>query len=96
MFPWKLYLYAGIFVAGSLLYLRLDYLAKENKKLSTALKSANERIVTLDKLLAVQRAIVEDERNLIDEIDKDKPENDGDTAPVLLNALRRLQREPAK
>ena len=87
----------GIIAAAYSLYLRVDYLARENDALSTALKTANERIVALDNIITAQRAIVEEERNQLDEIDKDtdKPEYDADTAPVLGNALNRLRKPPA-
>lgn len=94
----RLGLALAIFGAGAILYMRVNYLADRNEELSTALKSAIERNIALDTLLTAQRAVMEEERSLLDEVDKEKeekPENDADTAPVLLNALQRLRQPPA-
>lgn len=63
---------------------------EENKRLTNELKTANTTIESLDKLANAQRDIRNNERDLIDEIDRTDSAQDAPTAPVLLDAINRL------
>jgi hypothetical protein len=74
------------------LYLFYDYVGmkKEIIRLRDQVKSANSTITIIDNVAAADADILTIEREFTDAIDKEPKANDASTAPVLLNAIKRL------
>lgn len=87
----KIAVFFAVVAACVALYARMTYLEMENKRLSSELVRANRSILALDEALTKREAIRKKERTLIDAIESEPPEHDGDTAIVLRNAIKRLR-----
>jgi hypothetical protein len=84
-------LFFAVLAACGGLYWRMVYLEAQNIKLTSELVSANQTILALDNVVKAHNQIRETERNLIDDIEAAPNEHDAVTAPVLLDAINRLQ-----
>nr|DAQ81608.1 MAG TPA: Protein of unknown function (DUF2570) [Caudoviricetes sp.] len=82
---------AALIALGGGLWWHYTHTMAENKRLQAELSTANKTIAALDEAAKKHDAIRNKERDLIDEIDAAPAEADARTAPVLLDAIGRLQ-----
>lgn len=80
-------------ILGGFCYIVYDYetLKVDNKRLTSELTTANSTITALDQAAKDKAALQKKTDGLIDDIEKEPQSNDAPTAPVLLNAIKRLR-----
>lgn len=88
---WRLVVLGVCVAAIGGIFWRLSYLTNENSRLNGELNKANMTVAALDAAVTRQSALMDKERDLIDEIESAPDDDDGPVAPVLMRTISQLQ-----
>lgn len=86
----RLYILLGAFALVAFLGWHYRDTLAENEVLKNFMATANKYISAQDQVIIKNREIEEQERNEIDTIEAQPPQNDGPIAPVLRDTLGRM------